>query len=135
MLSFQFIFYWIQRFRGRLADPVVLNNTGQQGQGDSDDENWNIDLQSAFEISLNIGVIAFVEMTIKWNNITGVHTLRDPGQFMPLMIALAQLFSVIYQGVSKFAHIAAVEDDAYFEGKFLPSSFSRRFVFNVRGNY
>lgn len=49
------------------------------------------------EITVNIGIIVFVEVSLKWNNITGVHSLRDPGQFMPFFISLAQLISTIYQ--------------------------------------
>ncbi|KAH7008607.1 hypothetical protein EDB80DRAFT_440419 [Ilyonectria destructans] len=49
------------------------------------------------EITVNIGIIVFVEVSLKWNNITDVHSLRDPGQFMPFFISLAQLISTIYQ--------------------------------------
>lgn len=85
------------------------------------DDDWKFDPERAFEITVNIGVIVFVEMTLKWNNITKVHSLRDPGQFMPLMIALAQLLAIIYQAVSKFAHIVVLEDEADFYGTFFSS--------------
>ncbi|ATY64504.1 hypothetical protein A9K55_004413 [Cordyceps militaris] len=110
LLAYHYIFYCVQRFRGRITEPVRLTNAHQQANLDDDDLNLN--LERAFEITANIGVIVFVEMTLKWNNITNVHSLRDPGQFMPLMIALAQLLAIIYQGVSRFAHLTARNDDA-----------------------
>ncbi|KAK8143002.1 hypothetical protein G3M48_007873 [Beauveria asiatica] len=117
MVSVQYLLYWYQRLRGRVG-PLEQNNGDQNS--DRNDNDWKVDLQSAFEISINIGVIAFVEMTLKWNNITNVHSLRDPGQFMPLMISLAQLVAIIYQGVSRVAHMAATEDETHIYGKFSP---------------
>ncbi|KAM3566855.1 hypothetical protein ARSEF4850_000160 [Beauveria asiatica] len=117
VVSVQYLLYWYQRLRGRVG-PLEQNNGDQNS--DRNDNDWKVDLQSAFEISINIGVIAFVEMTLKWNNITNVHSLRDPGQFMPLMISLAQLVAIIYQGVSRVAHIAATEDEPHIYGKFSP---------------
>ncbi|KAH8718180.1 hypothetical protein HC256_002832 [Beauveria bassiana] len=113
--SVQYLLYWYQRLRGRVG-PLEQNNGDQNS--DMNDRDWKVDIQSAFEISINIGVIAFVEMTLKWNNITNVHSLRDPGQFMPLMISLAQLVAIIYQGISRVAHMAATEDEppAYGDG-------------------
>ncbi|KAM3438568.1 hypothetical protein NHJ13734_004128 [Beauveria thailandica] len=113
----KYLLYWYQRLRGRVG-PLEQNNGDQNS--DRNDNDWKVDLQSAFEISINIGVIAFVEMTLKWNNITNVHSLRDPGQFMPLMISLAQLVAIIYQGVSRVAHMAATEDEPHIYGKFSP---------------
>lgn len=49
---------------------------------------------------VNVGAIVYVEMALKWNHISDVHSLVDPGQFMPFFISLAQLFSVFY-GISK----------------------------------
>ncbi|KAF7552588.1 hypothetical protein G7Z17_g4204 [Cylindrodendrum hubeiense] len=49
------------------------------------------------ELTVNIGIIIFVEVSLKWNGITEVHSLSDPGQFMPFFISLAQLLSTIYQ--------------------------------------
>ena len=40
-----------------------------------------------FEIAFNIGIVVYVEMAIKWNNISGVNSLSSPGQFMPFFIA------------------------------------------------
>ncbi|KAM3471208.1 hypothetical protein MY5147_005954 [Beauveria neobassiana] len=115
--SVQYLLYWYQRLRGRVG-PLEQNNGDQNS--DMNDRDWKVDIQSAFEISINIGVIAFVEMTLKWNNITNVHSLRDPGQFMPLMISLAQLVAIIYQGVSRVAHMAATEDEPLAYGKLSP---------------
>ncbi|KAM3469657.1 hypothetical protein MY8738_010040 [Beauveria namnaoensis] len=123
VVSVQYLLYWYQRLRGRVG-PLEQNNGDQNS--DMNDRDWKVDIQSAFEISINIGVIAFVEMTLKWNNITNVHSLRDPGQFMPLMISLAQLVAIIYQGVSRVAHMAATEDEPPAYGK--PSPFHSRLV-------
>ncbi|KAJ6779851.1 hypothetical protein PWT90_00847 [Aphanocladium album] len=115
MLSLKFLIYCFHRIRGRTTEPLVVNNTSQESPN-FDEEDWGLNIERAFEITLNIGVIVFVEMTLKWNNIKNIHSIREPGQFMPLMIALAQLFAVIYQGVSRFAHLAAVEDEPSVEG-------------------
>jgi hypothetical protein len=44
----------------------------------------------SFEIAFELGIVVYVEMALKWNNISGIHTLSQPGQFMPFFIALAQ---------------------------------------------
>ncbi|KAK7432350.1 hypothetical protein QQZ08_000912 [Neonectria magnoliae] len=49
------------------------------------------------EMTVNIGIIVFVEVSLKWNKITDVHSLSSPGQFMPFFIALAQLVSTVYR--------------------------------------
>lgn len=68
---------------------------------------------------VNIGAIVYVEMALKWNHISGVHSLATPGQFMPFFISLAQLFSVFY-GFGSTALDLAAEDvsfsDLGFEG-------------------
>lgn len=58
---------------------------------------------------LNVGAIVYVEMALKWNNISGVHSLVTPGQFMPFFISLAQLLSVFY-GVAKVGFSLAADD-------------------------
>ncbi|KAK5998385.1 hypothetical protein PT974_00764 [Cladobotryum mycophilum] len=60
---------------------------------------------------VNIGAIVYVEMALKWNKISGVHTLGDPGQFMPFFIALAQLGSVIYAIAKTGLSLAADDRD------------------------
>lgn len=109
------MFAWIRRLGSRKDESSSEDNADQRS--DVSDDNLNLNLQNGFEISVNIGVIAFVEMTLKWNNITGVQSLRDPGQFMPFLIALAQLLAVIYQAVSKILHLTMAEDGAGFEGE------------------
>jgi hypothetical protein len=64
----------------------------------------------SFEIAFELGIVVYVEMALKWNNITGVHTLSAPGQFMPLFIALAQLITTFYR-IGKYAVIQAMEED------------------------
>ncbi len=63
-----------------------------------------------FEIAFELGIVVYVEMSLKWNNITGVHSLSQPGQFMPFFIALAELVTTLYR-VGKYALIHAIEED------------------------
>jgi hypothetical protein len=75
-----------------------------------------------FEIAFELGIIVYVEMALKWNNILGVHTLRTPGQFMPFFIALAQFITTSYQ-VGKYALIQSIEtDEGAPEGEFALSA-------------
>ncbi|KYK54772.1 hypothetical protein DCS_06732 [Drechmeria coniospora] len=53
----------------------------------------------AFDLVANVGAIVFVEMSLKWNNISGVHSLNSPGQFMPFFVALGQLLTVFYSAI------------------------------------
>jgi hypothetical protein len=64
-----------------------------------------------FEFVLDIGIIVYVEMALRWNRITGVHSLNSPGQFMPLFIALAQLIATAYRGIKVVAQSAIGESD------------------------
>lgn len=68
----------------------------------------------AFDFLANVGAIVYVEMSLKWNNITGVHSLNSPGQFMPFFIALGQFFSVFYSA-AKYG-LRAHADDGVLEG-------------------
>jgi len=62
--------------------------------------------------------VVYVEMSLKWNNIIGVHSLSQPGQFMPFFIALAELVTTLYR-VGNYALIHAIEEDhGGPEGKF-----------------
>jgi hypothetical protein len=61
-----------------------------------------------FEIAFEFLIVVYVEMALKWNHISGVHTLSVPGQFMPLFIALAQLVTTFYR-VGKYALIQSIE--------------------------
>ncbi|KAN0089946.1 hypothetical protein V8E51_018525 [Hyaloscypha variabilis] len=63
-----------------------------------------------FEIAFELGIVVYVEMSLKWNNIIGVHSLSQPGQFMPFFIALAELVTTLYR-VGKYAVIHAIEED------------------------
>ncbi|KAL6881327.1 hypothetical protein J3F83DRAFT_49995 [Trichoderma novae-zelandiae] len=60
---------------------------------------------------VNVGAIVYVEMALKWNHISGVHSLAAPGQFMPFFIALAQLLSVFY-GIGKACMAMAADEDS-----------------------
>ncbi|KAL7789490.1 hypothetical protein V8C37DRAFT_211169 [Trichoderma ceciliae] len=66
---------------------------------------------------VNISAIVYVEMALKWNNISGVHSLAAPGQFMPFFIAVAQLLSVFY-GVAKAGLSLAAEDASLSDSEF-----------------
>ncbi|PHH60344.1 hypothetical protein CDD81_1829 [Ophiocordyceps australis] len=50
----------------------------------------------SIDLIVNIGAIVYVEMALRWNQISGVYSLDSPGQFMPFVIALGQLFSVFF---------------------------------------
>lgn len=63
----------------------------------------------AFEILFEFGIVVFVEMSLKWNNISGVHSLGIPGQIIPFFLALVQLLSIFYQ-VGKYTLIQSVEE-------------------------
>ncbi|RFU76000.1 hypothetical protein TARUN_6244 [Trichoderma arundinaceum] len=58
---------------------------------------------------VNVGAIVYVEMALKWNSISDVHSLVAPGQFMPFFIAIAQLLSVFY-GIAKAGLSLAADD-------------------------
>jgi hypothetical protein len=73
-----------------------------------------------FEIALGLGIVVYVEMALKWNHISGVHSLSTPGQFIPFFIALAQLFTTLYR-LGKYVLIKSAEDDYGREGKPLQS--------------
>ena len=73
-----------------------------------------------FEIALELGIVVNVEMALKWNHISGVHSLSTPGQFMPFFVALAQLFTTLYR-LGKYVLIKSAEDDYGREGKPLQS--------------
>jgi len=60
---------------------------------------------------VNVSAIVYVEMTLKWNDISDVHSLSTPGQFMPFFISLAQLLSVFY-GLAKGAVILLADDSS-----------------------
>jgi hypothetical protein len=64
----------------------------------------------SFEIAFELGIIVYVEMALKWNNISGVYTLSTPGQFIPFFIALTQFITTSYQ-VVKYALIQSIEED------------------------
>ena len=68
-----------------------------------------------FEFALDIGIIVYVEMALRWNRITGVHSLDSPGQFMTLFIALAQLIGTAYRAL-RIAFELTVESDDYEDG-------------------
>jgi len=79
----------------------------------------------SFEIAFELGIVVYVEMALKWNNISGVHTLKTPGQFMPFFIALAQFITTFYR-IGKYALIQSMEDDnGGPEGEFLFSIFGK----------
>jgi hypothetical protein len=70
------------------------------------------------EIAVELAVIVYVEMSLKLNRISDVHSLTAPGQFIPFFLALAQLLGAFYR-VGKYALIQSIEDDYIDEGKFL----------------
>lgn len=73
-------------------------------------EQYTNDYRSV-DLALNIGVILFVELTIRWNQISDVHSLNSPGQFIPFFIGLAQLMSVGYKAIKNYLKNEADEED------------------------
>lgn len=73
-------------------------------------EQYSNDYRSV-DLALNIGVILFVELTIRWNDISGVHSLDSPGQYIPFFIGLAQLMSVGYKAIKNYLKNEAEEED------------------------
>lgn len=62
------------------------------------------------DIALNVGIIVFMELAIRWNSISGVNSLNSAGQFMPFFIALAQFLSVGYKALSNYMRKFATEE-------------------------
>ncbi|KAH6607687.1 hypothetical protein Trco_004000 [Trichoderma cornu-damae] len=89
------------------AANVVRRFRGEQGGEPKESDNPMG--YGPFDFLVNVGAIVYVELALKWNNISGVHSLVAPGQFMPFFIALAQLLSVFY-GVAKAALSLAADD-------------------------
>lgn len=93
----------------RAASFVRRFHDESSGKSKEDDNPMNY---GPLDFLVNIGAIVYVEMALKWNNISGVHSLATPGQFMPFFIALAQLLSVFYGFTSTALDLAA--DDVSF---------------------
>ncbi|PFH62988.1 hypothetical protein XA68_10400 [Ophiocordyceps unilateralis] len=62
------------------------------------------------DLLANVGAIVYVEVSLRWNSITGVHSLDSPGQFMPLVIALGQFLSVFYSAAKEMLRRRANDD-------------------------
>jgi hypothetical protein len=41
--------------------------------------------------------ISAIELIIRWNKISGVHTLKSTGQYFPLVIGLCSFTAVVYE--------------------------------------
>lgn len=54
--------------------------------------------------------MVYVEMTLKWNNISDMHTLSTPGQFMSSFIALVQFVTTIYRVGRKSGLIRSIKE-------------------------
>ena len=82
-----------------------------------DEEERAGQVDASFNIIVIIGMVAYVEMTLNWNSITSVHSLRETGQFMPLFIALAQLIATLYQVCKVGGYCLADEEALISNGK------------------
>ena len=76
-------------------------------------------IRDVFQTNPEIGIIVYVEMVLRCNRITGVHSLNSAGQFMPLFIALSQLIATAYRGIKIVAQLVIGKsdfssDDCYF---------------------
>ncbi|KAL7933594.1 hypothetical protein V8C35DRAFT_303356 [Trichoderma chlorosporum] len=100
-----------------------FRNGGADGKSKEEDNPMGF---GPVDFLVNIGAIVYVEMALKWNNISGVHSLAAPGQFMPFFIAIAQLLSVFY-GVGKGLLASAANDEDDFgseDGKVSSSDYA-----------
>ncbi|PHH88817.1 hypothetical protein CDD83_6998 [Cordyceps sp. RAO-2017] len=90
------------------------NDHAAPGDGGDGNDQRSLTLGSV-DLLANVGAIVYVELALKWNGITGVHTLDSPGQFMPFFIALAQFLSVFYSALKyvllQYADEHALDDE------------------------
>ncbi|KAK1256285.1 hypothetical protein MKX07_008544 [Trichoderma sp. CBMAI-0711] len=98
-----------------LLNFVLATNYFRQFQGETGGRgsrggNGVVDL-SSIDFLVNVGAIVYVEMALKWNDISDVHSLASPGQFMPFFISIAQLLSVFY-GIGKGMLEMAEDEDS-----------------------
>ncbi|KAM0255009.1 hypothetical protein ACHAQJ_006237 [Trichoderma viride] len=99
---------------------VKTANFVRKFRGDADEKSKASDNPMNYgplDFLVNIGAIVYVEMALKWNSISGVHSLAAPGQFMPFFIALAQLLSVFY-GVASAGLSLAADDGSLSDSEF-----------------
>ncbi|PHH68607.1 hypothetical protein CDD82_413 [Ophiocordyceps australis] len=85
-----FVVFAILRFARRRSD----DQDSAVSKSDEDAPRNNIEI--SIDLIVNIGAIVYVEMALRWNQISGVYSLDSPGQFMPFVIALGQLLSVFF---------------------------------------
>lgn len=78
------------------------------------DEETTVGGSAEVDIAVNVGVVVFVELAIRWNSIQGVNSLDSAGQFIPFFIALAQFLSVGYKAVANYMRKFADEE---FDGR------------------
>jgi hypothetical protein len=84
-----------------------------RGEGDEledDEDNGVAPRMPLVEIPIIVCFAVFVELCLKGNHISGVHSLSSPGQFMPFFIALAQLLTTLYR-LGKYWAIMTVDYD------------------------
>ncbi|PTB70848.1 hypothetical protein BBK36DRAFT_1108685 [Trichoderma citrinoviride] len=98
------------------AANFVRRFRGETGGGGSKEED-NPMGYGPLDFLVNVGAIVYVEMALKWNDISGVHSLAAPGQFMPFFISIAQLLSVFY-GIGKAAMAMAGEEESLSDAEF-----------------
>ena len=94
--------YAIYRFIARREE------NGPSEKDDKEEEEWS-PRRATLDIFVNVSAIVYVEVSLKWNDIQGVHSLNSPGQFMPFVIALGQLFSVFFTASKAIMQTAADE--------------------------
>lgn len=68
--------------------------------------------KTTLDIFVNISAIVYVEVSLRWNDIQGVHSLNSPGQFMPFVVALGQLFGVFFMS-AKAMMLSAADEHAF----------------------
>ncbi|GJN72470.1 hypothetical protein PLICBS_006543 [Purpureocillium lilacinum] len=87
-------------------------------EGVADEEHRRFGTKSAgFKVAVNWFAIVYVEVSLKWNNIQDVHSLDSPGQFMPFVIALGQLVTVLFLAYKARRYPAADQHAIDLEGE------------------
>ena len=69
---------------------------------DGSDKNVTVLTHTSFSLELPLFIL-MIELMIKWNKIQGVHTIRNTGQLIPLVVGGSGLVRVLYKALYKAA--------------------------------
>ncbi|UNI17412.1 hypothetical protein JDV02_003754 [Purpureocillium takamizusanense] len=112
-----FLFFFARRQQQQGNGPSSSSSPSEKTDDDNSNgqrDAWNPQTAS-LDVFVNVSAIVYVEVSLRWNDIQGVHSLNSPGQFMPFVIALGQLLSVFFTASKAVMQKAADEDDNAFD--------------------